>query len=397
MARLCGMTQVALRQEVRPAYVKVAEYQRRGLVHLEVLARLGRAMPEYRAEEIRPPATRFDVELLERAIREAVADVSAPVPAELGHGRVHWGNQVDVRRLSTGAERGEIAGYLAKYATKGTEQAGGLLHRIAADQVDDVQVREHVRTFLRTAFELDATVAKRRTSRTRDGMPAPDVETDCNPAALAIRLRRAMGTNECLPVRPHESDAQLGRVVQVIDDAPARDGTTPTVELDSRVGVHLADVASIGPGTRRVGRRDRRDPRLAACAHAFGYRGHCLTKSRRYSTTFKQLRADREAWVHEQLLARSKDATQRALAEAVERTACFEVVGVGHVTAGDAHLAASAAARARERRRVGREECCDQPSRATRRMRRATRQEPVGEDVPDREVARVQRQSGEAG
>ena len=53
-----------------------------------------------------------------------------------------------------------------------------------------------------------------------------------------------------------------------------------------------------------------------ACAHAFGYRGHCLTKSRRYSTTFKQLRADREAWVHEQILARSRDAAQRALAEA---------------------------------------------------------------------------------
>jgi hypothetical protein len=70
---------------------------------------------------------------------------------------------------------------------------------------------------------------------------------------------------------------------------------------------------------------------------------------------------------------------------------------VGHVTAADAHLAASAAARARERRRVGREEHCDQPTKATRRRRRATRQEPVGEEVPDREVPRVQRQSGEAG
>ncbi len=359
MARLCGMTQVALRQEVRPAYVKVAEYQRRGLVHLHVLARLDRAMPEYRAEEIRPPASRFEVELLERAIREAVADVSAPLPVELGRGRVRWGSQLDVRRLSTGAERGEIAGYLAKYATKGTEQAGGLLHRIAPDQVDDVQVRDHVRVFLRTAFELDATVAEARASRMRGGMPAPDVETDWNPAALASRLHRAMGTDELLRVRPHEGDAQLGRVVAVTGDAPARKGTTLAVELDSGVGIHLADVASIGPGIRRMGRRDRRDPRLGACAHAFGYRGHCLTKSRRYSVTFKALREAREAFVHEQILAGSRDATQRAIAaaDAETRTATFTYVGVGHVTAADAYLAASAAARAREQRRIGREEC----------------------------------------
>ena len=44
-------------------------------------------------------------------------------------------------------------------------------------------------------------------------------------------------------------------------------------------------------------------------AHAFGYRRHCLTKSRRYSTTFKALRQAREAFVHAQLLARSTDAT----------------------------------------------------------------------------------------
>lgn len=112
-------------------------------------------LPEYRAEQVRPPASRFTVELLERAIREAVSDVSAPVVEALGGGRVRWGDQLDVRQLRTGAERGEIAGYLAKYATKGTEQAGGLLHRIAADEVERAPVREHVRGYMRTAFQLD--------------------------------------------------------------------------------------------------------------------------------------------------------------------------------------------------------------------------------------------------
>jgi hypothetical protein len=175
--------------------------------------------------------------------------------------------------------------------------------------------------------------------------------------------------------RPFTSAASPARLRE---GGPARESTTLLVELDSGEVVHLADVASIGPANRRARRRDRRDPRLAACAHAFGYRGHCLTKSRRYSTTFKQLRADREAWVRAQLLARSDDSTQRALAAADERVATFTCVGVGHLTAADAYLAASEAARARERRRLGREEFCDQPRRARKTGRRTTGDEPVG-------------------
>jgi integrase len=40
-----------------------------------------------------------------------------------------------VRELDPDGRR-EVAGYLAKYATKSTEQAGGLLHRINREQVD---------------------------------------------------------------------------------------------------------------------------------------------------------------------------------------------------------------------------------------------------------------------
>jgi hypothetical protein len=163
-----------------------------------------------------------------------------------------------VRRLD-GGERRRVAGYLAKYATKSTELAGGVLHRVAEHQVDELPVRQHVRAYMRAAFALAA------------------------------------------------------------DPALA-------------------------------------DRRLPASAHALGYRGHCLTKSRRYSTTFNALREARERHVQEQLLARSDDAAQRALAGAVERVASFRFVGQGHLTAADALLAASAAARARESRRLAREE-----------------------------------------
>jgi hypothetical protein len=62
--------------------------------------------------------------------------------------------------------------------------------------------------------------------------------------------------------------------------------------------------------------------------------------------------------VHAQILARSTDATQRAIATATaeQRIATFEWAGPGHVTAADAFLAASAAARAREHRRLARDE-----------------------------------------
>jgi hypothetical protein len=360
LAREAGMTQKALNLQVRPAYAKVTEYQKRGLVHAHVLVRLDRAMCKYRAHEIHRPPARFDAQLLEQAIRAAVADVSAPVDDdELGDGRIRWGEMLDIHQLTTGEERGEIAGYLAKYSTKSTEQAGGLLHRIDPDEVDDVPVREHVRSFMRTAFDLNtaAAVKLRQQTRPPGREPAPNVETDWHPAALAIRARRAMGDDELLRVRLHDGTAHTGRIARLSEAGLEREGTTLTVALDGGETVHLADVAAIGPANRRARRRDRREPRLAACAHAFGYRGHCLTKSRRYSTTFKQLRADREAWVHAQILARSRDAAQRALAGAVERIVMLECDGVGHVTASDRHYALAEFARSRERRRIGREEC----------------------------------------
>ena len=215
-------------------------------------------MPTYRASELKPPPARFGVELLEDAIRVTAGEVRAPLPDELGAGAVAWGDELDVRRLED-RERREVAGYLAKYATKSTEQAGGVLHPVTEHQLHGLPVREHVRCYLREAFSLA-------------GDPA-----------LAAR-------------------------------------------------------------------------RFGACAHAFGYRGHCLTKSHRYSTTFKALRQAREQHVHEQLIARSNDAAQRALAGAVERLASFRLAGIGHLTSADAYLAQSAHARAREQRRLARDE-----------------------------------------
>jgi hypothetical protein len=80
---------------------------------------------------------------------------------------------------------------------------------------------------------------------------------------------------------------------------------------------------------------------------------------------FKDLREDRERHVHEQLLARSSDASQRKLAEIgpEQRITAFEFVGVGHLTTADAYLASQAAARAREHRELAREALDDHHNR----------------------------------
>jgi hypothetical protein len=115
LARLTGTTQKALRQLVRVAYVKVAEYQQRGLVHVHAVVRLDRAMPNYRAHEVKPPPARFDVELLEDAIRATAADVTVPAPEAVGGGYLRWGPQLDMQPIAPGRalEPGRCAGYLA--------------------------------------------------------------------------------------------------------------------------------------------------------------------------------------------------------------------------------------------------------------------------------------------
>jgi hypothetical protein len=107
--------------------------------------------------------------------------------------------------------------------------------------------------------------------------------------------------------------------------------------------------------------------RLRRWAHALGFRGHCFTKSRRYSTTFTRLRQAR----HEHMLRRAyggepRDPWGRPISEGAScELRRFNFDGRGYRTLGDAWLAESGAARARELRRVAREEVrADPPCRA---------------------------------
>ena len=90
---------------------------------------------------------------------------------------------------------------------------------------------------------------------------------------------------------------------------------------------------------------------LRRWAHMLGYRGHFATKSRRYSTTMRALRVARRNWNH-----RQHSSPEPHSDKTVVTLTDLQWTGRGWRTSGDALLALSAAARARDHRRVGREE-----------------------------------------
>lgn len=360
LAGLVGMTQARLRELVHVSYVKVSEYQRRGLVHLHLAIRLDKRMPDYRAGEVRPPDRRFTSELLEHALRATVQDVSMNIPDELGTGAIGWGERLDVQQFPAEDEqRRQRASCLAKYRTKSTEQAGGLLHRITRNEVDHVQVSDHNRRYLRTSFELHDRVTE---AIAADPLPAPPTPgprlapaTSRYPNELVLRVLQAMSSDERILVRLHDREEHIGQITRRTNDG---------LVLDSGREIPVAGVCAITAGPPQAPKRDQRDRRIAACAHTFGHRGHCLTKSRHYSTRFKDLRQNRADHVREQLLANG-DQGQRELAGLApeRRVARFEFVGIGHLTTADAYLAAQAAARAREHRELAREALYDHENR----------------------------------
>jgi hypothetical protein len=195
--------------------------------------------------------------------------VSCPPLADGPARYARWGEQLDVRNITRDDQAGElsaeqVAGYIAKYATKATESFGsGLDRRMEADDL------EHL-----------------------DDLPAH-----------VARLVRA-----CWQLGGHP---ELGGL------------------------------------------------RLRAWAHMLGFRGHWSTKSRRYSTTMTVLRRARVTFAKRR---RARDGVPLDAwgrpedDQAVIIVATWVYVASGYETEGERWLALSAAARAREHRRIAWEE-----------------------------------------
>jgi hypothetical protein len=246
---------------VRVSFAKVAEFQRRGLIHFHAIFRLDGVDPNHPERTIPPPAA-ITADVLAGVIQTVASSAwfaTVSHPAKPKGWDITWGAQVDPRVVKL-TDDGEItdvavASYLAKYATKSTEPVGVPPGRITAQNA--------------SAYA---------TPRTHQGR------------LIAACLK--LGTH------PHPDFRALRR-----------------------------------------------------WAHMLGYRGHFATKSRRYSTTMRVLRAARRDWHR-----RQHPLTRHRADTAVVTDAHLEWAGRGWHTSGDALLALSAAARAREHRRVAREE-----------------------------------------
>jgi hypothetical protein len=267
LAQLVGATEAELRRLVRISFAKVAEYQKRGAVHFHAIIRLDARTA------CGPPPAAFTADLLEAAVRQVAATVSVPCPALEDEDQdvtltARWGEQLDVRHIAEVSDEGklsaeQVAGYVAKYATKATEALGVTLdHRLSEAELEELDVPAHVAELVRACFELGA-------------------------RSSLCRLR------------------------------------------------------------------------LHKWAHMLGFGGHFSTKSRRYSTTLGALRRARVAHAIRRRRGDTLplDAWGRPEGDqTVIVLASWNYLGSGYQTTGEAWLAASAAARAREARRVAREE-----------------------------------------
>jgi excisionase family DNA binding protein len=157
------------------SFTKVAEYQLRGLIHFHAVVRLD-AVPPDDPDAINPPPNGFTAELLAHAIRLAahggtidghpVPAATAPVPVFGSHGerRAAWGKELDLRAIGqhqAGPMTAEqVAGYIAKYATKGTESFGPALDRRIRNprQLTRVEhdLNPHIASLVRACWQLGA-------------------------------------------------------------------------------------------------------------------------------------------------------------------------------------------------------------------------------------------------
>ncbi|WBC13782.1 plasmid replication initiator protein [Micromonospora sp. WMMA1998] len=314
---------------VRLSPGKVAELQARGAVHFHAIARLDGVEPDD-LDAIVPPPADFTVDDLVDALRHAARQVTFHTPAHPDRPDgwpIAWGEQLDLEPITTDGT-GEVtdslvAGYLAKYATKSTEATGHTSTRLTADTIGDYA--------------------------------DPDGDHTARLIDACWRIGRPTGTPVPLSERPRETRPRPGFVprwecpdcgthtryaacpVCVADRQAALDAETPKPASDS-------------PYTR-----------LRRWAHMLGYGGHFLTKARRYSVTFQLLRDTRvqfrrhEHQDHEHPTAGGPPADPLA-EETTLTVGTLTFAGVGWHTTGDALLANTAAAMARERRTTGREE-----------------------------------------
>ncbi|MEY8039154.1 replication initiator [Saccharopolyspora cebuensis] len=293
----------------RLSFAKVAEYQRRGVIHFHAVVRLdgptgpGDPAPAWATSDLLTSA----VEATHRAVALTAPEVDGVAR------RLAFGDQLDVRPIRAddagqledrdGAITDDrLASYVAKYATKGTGGSETPDRPIRTEaHIDLLPVPEHHRRIVRTAWRL--------------GGPVP-----C-PA--------------CHPGGEHQDD-----------DCPCTAvGYCETCRGGGLVS-RTARMHHENPGLDE----NKRDPldalNLRRWAHMLAFRGHFLTKSKHYSVPFRRIRDDRRRFQLEHTLA-DLGVTEDAITVVND----WHLAAVGHPTSEDRELAAAIAERRRDARR----------------------------------------------
>ncbi len=162
LAQRLGVPGRLFAEVARLSYAKVAEYQRRGLVHFHAALRLDG--PDGPAD---PPPAGITSSVLREAILEAAGAASVTLDRPDGAPWVaEWGAQLDIRDITrTAADHIEhpdgqisesrLAGYIAKYATKGTGKTEAADRPIkSAEHIDYLALSPHHRRMVETVWEL---------------------------------------------------------------------------------------------------------------------------------------------------------------------------------------------------------------------------------------------------
>jgi hypothetical protein len=136
-----------LSQHVRLNYLKVAEFQRRGLAHFHVVLRL-----DGPGEPFSAPPPDLTTERLASIIESVVKDFSITSP----RGTVSWGRQFHLADAST-LDRDDlrIAAYVAKYATKSADGSLDFARKFnSRSEILKVNAPAHLQQLALVAWDL---------------------------------------------------------------------------------------------------------------------------------------------------------------------------------------------------------------------------------------------------
>jgi len=131
LASLTGRTRAEVLADVRFSYVKIVEYQRRGMVHIHAVIRVDGITGNQTSENtvsVDAPPEWVTARLLEDAVIGTAGATRVTVNGgAAGSWVLRWGAELDVHDITDRADEqspGKVAAYVAKYASKSTEVTG---------------------------------------------------------------------------------------------------------------------------------------------------------------------------------------------------------------------------------------------------------------------------------